>query len=201
MVEGNKAGERKNVCIYARVSTDSQEMMQQITSCKRFCRYRKFVIQKIYQDVGSGKSYKNRPEFKLMLDDLRAYKYDGVVVFRLDRLFRSVLEALNILQEWNNKGIEIYSINENLDSDTAMGRAMLTIILTLAQLERENISEATKSRLQALKDSGVKLGRPPISKFQIKKIKELRKKGLSYRKISEEMHIKKSTVAKYCRGK
>jgi DNA invertase Pin-like site-specific DNA recombinase len=150
--------------------------------------------------VGSGKSYKDRPGFKQMLDDLREYKYDGIVVFRLDRLFRNVVEAVNLIQEWDNKGIEIYSINENLDTSTAIGRAMRDIILVLAKLERENISEATKARLQALKDQGVKLGRPAISEYQVKRIKELRSEGLSYRRIADEMNIKKSTVAKYCKS-
>ena len=191
---------KMNVAIYARVSTDSQELQQQIDACERFCDFKDFTVLKIYDDVGSGKSYKNRKGFVQMLDDVRQLKYKGIVVFRLDRLFRNVVEAVNIIQEFDNKNIEIFSISESLDTSTAIGRAMRDIILVLAKLERENIIEATKERLQALKDSGKKLGRPSISQFKIDKIKELRKAGYSYRKIAEEMHIKKSTVAKYSKG-
>jgi site-specific DNA recombinase len=150
--------------------------------------------------VGSGKEYKNRPDFVKLKDDLRAMKYDGIVVFRLDRLFRNVVEAVNFIQEWDNRGIKLYSINENFDSSTAMGRAMLNFSLVLAQLERENISEATKARLKSLRDGGKKLGRPSISTFQAEKIVELRLAGTSYRQIADEMRIKKSTVAKYAKN-
>lgn len=187
------------VAVYARVSTDEQELGHQIESCQRYCSYKNLVIGAVYKDVGSGKEYKNRPDFVRMRDDLRAGKYDGVVVFRLDRLFRNVVEAVNFFQEWENRGINIYSINENLDSSTAIGRAMRDIILVLSQLERENISEATKARLKSLRESGKRLGRPPISDFQATKITELRQKGMSYRLIAEEMRIKKSTVAKYAK--
>ena len=75
---------------------------------------------------------------------------------------------------------------------------MRDIILVLAQLERENISEATKARLKALKESGKKLGRPfKVSEHQIKKIRKLRKEGLSIREIARQMHVSKSTVETY----
>lgn len=187
----------KNVVIYARVSTNSQDLEHQIASCERFCEYKGFKVLKVYSDTGSGKTWSNRPEFVKLIEDLRALKYSGVVVFRLDRLFRKTVEALNFFQEWNNKGIEIYSITENLDSSTAIGKAMRDIILVLAQLERENIAEATRARLQALKDSGKKLGRPSLSSYQIRKIKEYRAEDMSFRKIAEKMRLKKSVVAKY----
>ena len=186
-----------NIAIYARVSTDSQDYDTQIDSCERFCEYKKFSIKKVYKDTGSGKNWKDRPEFSQLIQDLRKFQYDGIVVFRLDRLFRNVVEAVNFFQEWNSRGIEVYSINENLDTSTAIGRAMRDIILVLAQLERENISEATKARLQSMKDAGIKLGRPKISKYQMNKIVELRTRGKSIRQIARQMHLGKSTVAKY----
>lgn len=186
-----------NVCIYARVSTGSQELEQQTEACRRYCEYKKFNVVKVYEDFGSGKSYRSRPGFVDMLKDIRAMKYDSVVVFRLDRLFRNVVEAVNMIQEWDNKGVRIHSINENLDTSTAIGKAMRDIILVLAQLERENIAEATRARLQALKDSGKKLGRPTISDFQQEQIMRYYQRGWSYRKIADKMRVKKSTVCKY----
>jgi DNA invertase Pin-like site-specific DNA recombinase len=75
---------------------------------------------------------------------------------------------------------------------------MRDIILVLAQLERENISDATRARLKALKEAGKTLGRPRISQYQIGKISELRQTGKTYRQIADEMTVKKTTVAKYC---
>jgi DNA invertase Pin-like site-specific DNA recombinase len=191
------AQERKKVAGYARVSTDDQQLSQQVEALMRYCSYKNMEVVKVYQDVGSGKEYKNRPQFKELLQDVREMKYDAVVVFRLDRLFRNVIESVNFIQEWDKRGVRVHSISEGLDPDTAMGRAMMGIILVLAQLERENISEATKARLMLLKDMGKKLGRPGISGWQIAKIAELRADGKSIRQIADVMNIKKSTVAKY----
>ena len=152
------------VAIYVRVSTEGQELNQQIQACTRFCEYKQFEIERIYKDVGSGKDYFKRLQYNEMIEDLRSLKYQGVVVFRFDRLGRSASEAVKFFEEMENKGIEIYSLNENLDTSTAIGRAIRDIIVRLAQLERESISEATKQRLQALKNMGKKLGRPKGSK-------------------------------------
>ena len=154
--------EKPKVCIYIRVSTDKQEMEQQIVSCKKFCDYKdlEYTDDSIYTDIGSGKDYFNRPGYANLLKDLRSMKYRGVVAFRFDRLGRNASEACKFFEEMENKGIDIYSLNENMDTTTAIGRAIRDIIVRLAQLERENISEATKQRLQALKNMGRKLGRP-----------------------------------------
>ena len=152
------------VAIYVRVSSEGQELDQQIQACERFCEYKEFEIGRIYKDIGSGKDYFKRPEYNEMLKDLRAMKYRGVVVFRFDRLGRKAVEAVKFFEEMENKGIEIYSLNENLDTSTAIGRAVRDIIVRLAQLERESIAEATKQRLQALRNMGKKLGRPEGSK-------------------------------------
>jgi site-specific DNA recombinase len=189
-----------NVAIYVRVSKNSQTYEQQVDACFKFCEYKGFVVGDIYKDVGSGKAYHDRPAFVRLLNDLREGKYRVVIVVRLDRLFRNATEALNIFQEWDNRGIEVCSLFEGLDASTPVGRAMRSMILVLAQLERENISEATRERLAILKDMGKKLGRHAISDYQLKKIVELKAQGLSVREISKQMDVSKSTVAKYCRS-
>jgi len=151
--------EAYKVCLYCRVSTGRQELFQQIEACKRFCEYKELEIVDIYQEVGSGKSF-NRPFFYKMLVALRKMKYQGIVVFRIDRLGRSVLDLANFLSEMDNKGIKVFSVNENLDRSSAIGKLTVNIILSMAQFERESISEATKQRLAAIKKGGKTLGRP-----------------------------------------
>jgi len=149
-----------NVVIYCRVSTDKQELSQQIESCRKFCEYKGFDIGKTYTDIGSGKDYFSRPGYNEMLQDLRKMKYQAIVSFRFDRLGRNAMEAVRFFEEMERKGISIFSLNENLDTTTAIGRAVRDIIVRLAQLERESIAEATKQRLNALRNMGKKLGRP-----------------------------------------
>jgi site-specific DNA recombinase len=180
------------VAIYARVSTTPQDLDQQIAACKRFCEYRNFEIAIIYSEKIS--STKQRPEYQKMLVELRACKYDGVVVFRLDRLGRKARELSLLVDELENKGIRVFSINENFDTSTAIGRAMRELIMIFAQLEREQIGEATKQRLSAVKAAGKRLGQKPVSDFQIQKVKELAATGLSSRKVAEQMNISHVTV-------
>jgi DNA invertase Pin-like site-specific DNA recombinase len=181
------------VTIYARVSTDEQELEHQIASCKRFCEYKQFEIVKIYSEIVSGKKAK-RPEYLNLVEALREYKYDGVVVFRLDRLGRNSRELSLLVEELENKGIKVYSINESFDTSTAIGRAMREIIFIFAQLERDQISEATGQRLQSLKASGKRLGQKPLSDYQVNKVRELAGQGLSCRKIANKMQLSKSAV-------
>jgi len=150
------------VAIYCRVSTDEQELAQQIESCTKFCVYKNFEYI-IFKDIGSGKSM-DRPQFLDMLNRVRAREFDGIVVFRFDRLGRNAREIVTLFEEFENKGIEFFSLNENMDTTSPIGRAMRHILMVLAQLERENISDATKQRLQALKNMGKVLGRPAGSK-------------------------------------
>jgi len=181
------------ICIYARVSTDNQELEQQIASCQRFCEYKGFEVVKIFSEKLSGANSK-RPEYLQMVKELRQMKYAGVVVFRLDRLGRNSRELALLIDELENKGIKVLSINESFDTSTAMGRAMRELVMIFAQLEREQIGEATKQRLSSLKASGKRLGQKPVSDYQLSKVRELSGQGLSYRAIAKQMQLSHVTV-------
>jgi DNA invertase Pin-like site-specific DNA recombinase len=156
--------------IYTRVSTETQEMQQQIDACIKFCEYKGFEYT-IFKDVGSGKNFK-RKEFLDMLNRLRIKEFEGLVVFRFDRIGRNSREVVTLFEEFEGKGIQVFSLSENIDTTTPAGKAVRDIIIRLAQLERENISEATKQRLQALKNMGKRLGRPSGSKDKLKRNNE-----------------------------
>jgi DNA invertase Pin-like site-specific DNA recombinase len=181
------------ICLYCRVSSDKQELDQQIAACKRFCDYRGFEVAAVYSEIVSGAKAK-RPQYLQMIKDLRAYKYDGVVVFRLDRLGRNARELALLVDELENKGIKVFSVNESFDTSTAIGRAMRELIYIFAQLEREQIGEATKQRLAAVKAQGKKLGRKPASAYQVKRVRELRAKGQSLRQIARGSMLSYGTV-------
>lgn len=150
------------VAIYTRVSTETQEQEQQIDACKKFCEYKGFSYE-IFSDVGSGKDMQ-RKAFIEMLRRIRLKEFEGVVVFRFDRLGRNSREVVTLFEEFESKGVQVFSLNENIDTSTPSGTAVRDIIIRLAQLERENISIATRQRLQALKNLGKSLGRPKGSK-------------------------------------
>lgn len=181
------------VAIYCRVSTDKQELEQQIKACERLCEYKKLEVAALYSEIISGAKIK-RQQYLKMVQELREGLYDGVVVFRLDRLGRNSRELSLLVEELENKGILVLSVSESYDTSTAIGRAMREMIFILAQLEREQIGEATKQRLGALKASGKRLGQKPCSDFQVNKVRELAAVGLSSRKIAAQMQISHVTV-------
>jgi DNA invertase Pin-like site-specific DNA recombinase len=184
----------KKICIYARISTKHQDLDHQIASCKKFCDYKGLDVVKIYKDIGSGKDTK-RQDYLSMIKEIRSLNYDGVVVFRIDRLGRNLREMVLLIEELTNKGIEIYSVNESIDASTAIGRAMLNLILVFAEFEREQLSEATQQRLKSLKEAGTILGRrKAASDEQIKRIMELYNKLGSINSVSKKTHLSYGTV-------
>ena len=188
------------VALYARVSTEDQELQQQVTSCRLFCEYKGYEVARVFSEKVSGAKAK-RPQYLELVKELRQMQYGGVVVFRLDRLGRNSRELALLIDELENKGIKVLSVNESFDTSTAMGRAMRELIYVFAQLEREQISEATTQRLAAVKLAGKRLGQNPLSEFQVNKIKGLVTLGLNCRKIASQMHLSKSTAYNVVRQK
>ena len=116
----------------------------------------------IYTETMS--STKERPVFQEAMRQCLARHFKVLLVFRFDRAWRSSRQFIMDFDALRNQDINIVSVMEGLDTTTPMGKAMATILVALAELERVNISQATKHRLQALKNMGKKLGRPKGSK-------------------------------------
>ena len=186
--------DENKTAIYCRVSTEQQELEQQLQACRRFCEAKGWQVAAEFAEIGSGKNFA-RPQFQALLKQLRAGAFQSLVVFRFDRLGRNSREVALLFDELERRGVTVASLNENLDTSSPIGRAMREIILVLAQLERENISEATKQRLQALKNLGKKLGRKP-REFDAALAFQMRQAGQSWRKLAVAMHCPQSTVRK-----
>lgn len=129
------------VAIYARQSIekkDSVSIETQIEKCKYYCNNNKY---KIYKDAGySGKNI-NRPQFTQLLNDIRSGIIKKVIAYRLDRISRSIADFSQLLLLFDEYNVDFISATENFDTNTPMGRAMINIVMTFAQLERETIVE------------------------------------------------------------
>jgi site-specific DNA recombinase len=137
------------VDLYIRVSTDRQakegdSLEEQESELKKFCDYRNFQIHKIYIEKGKSGGNTNRPEYKRLVKDIEAGKIDAVVVKKLDRLSRSLLDFEQLMVMMQNNNVEFISLRENFDTTMAMGKAMLRVALVFAQLEREQTAERIK---------------------------------------------------------
>ena len=115
----------------------------------------------IYQDEGFTGGNTDRPQFQKMMKDLKNKEYTHLICYRLDRISRSVADFSATLEMLNKIKVSFISIKEQFDTSSAMGRAMLNISATFAQLERETIAERIKDNLRELGKTGRWLGGPP----------------------------------------
>lgn len=137
---------------YVRVSTVEQNEARQLEALD------KFGIEKWYKEKVSGKDTK-REQLQLMLDFVR--EGDEVYVMDFSRLSRSVQDLLGIVDLLNNKKVRLVSIKENLDSSTATGKLMLTVIGAIAEFERQNLLERQREGIAIAKREGKYKGRKP----------------------------------------
>jgi DNA invertase Pin-like site-specific DNA recombinase len=145
--------------LYERVSTVDQTVLNQELELLKYCERENIEVFKIYKDEGVSGSKTSRPQLDLMLQDMRNKYFDVIVVWKYDRLGRSTLHLLQILEELQNKGIRLIATSQNIDSSTPMGRYFITNLLALAEMEREMIRERIKLGLDRRRKQGLPIGR------------------------------------------
>ena len=164
MVVSNKV-----VAVYCRQSVekvDSISIETQIEKCK--CRIAQDEKFEVYQDKGYSGSNIDRPEFQRLMQDIDSGKISKVVVYKLDRISRSLLDFSKIVKKFDDNGVAFASATEDISISGAMNRAMLNIIMVFAQLERETIQARVTDNFYARAKLGIFLaGRAP---FGFKKI-------------------------------
>lgn len=133
--------------IYARVSTEEQSTENQVTLCKAYCERMEHEVFKVYVDEGVSGSKTSRPAFDEMLKDMRAFKFDAIVVVKMDRIGRSLQHLLSLFDEFNNKKVTFIAVTQNIDTSTAAGKLQMQIMGAFAEFERNIIRERTKEGL------------------------------------------------------
>lgn len=137
---------------YARVSTADQNLDLQIDALTAV------GCDCIYQDEGISAVASERPEFSAALGGLK--QGDTLVIWKMDRAFRSLIHALKVLEDLERRGVEFQSLTDQIDTTTAMGRFVYQLRNAFSELERALISERTKAGMAAAKARGSVLGRP-----------------------------------------
>ena len=140
----------KKAALYIRVSTDAQRdegysIPAQRKMLEAYCESKNITNYDFYEDGGFTGSNIERPEMRRLIEDTKKGLISHVVIYKLDRLSRSQRDTLYLIEEvFNPHSVDFISLNENLDTSTPMGRAMLGIMSAFAQLEREQIRERTR---------------------------------------------------------
>jgi len=178
---------------YARVSSTTQDLELQVQELvKAGCK-------KIYSESVSGKD-NNRSQLKDMIEDLRAS--DIVVVYKIDRIARSLKGLMDIIEILHNKEVDLISLDsgDKVDTTSPMGRAFFQIAGVFAELERSMINARTKAGIENAKAKGVKFGRilgtqNKTTPEKLDKIKIFLKADKGYDWIAKELSVSKQTIS------
>tara|TARA_R110001583_G_scaffold67531_5_gene193114 strand:- start:3176 stop:3832 length:657 start_codon:yes stop_codon:yes gene_type:complete len=195
--------------IYIRVSTDRQDNSEkmQLDKCSSFCKDKGYDIIDVIidSDISGGSKIFNRPGGKVLKDKIKNKEVDHIVCWKLDRLSRRVVDGLNFIETLNKEGIgiSVLDINgETIDSNSAMGKFFLSLMLSLNEMERGIISERTSHILQnkkknkevysrtppyGYKKSGKSLIKVPKELEKVSRVLSMRKTGRSVRSISIDL--------------
>ena len=155
------------VGLYPRVSTEDQfrnghSLGEQKERMLKLCDYKNYEVYKVYEDAGISAKDMNRPAFQEMIQDIKDGKINKIIVYKLDRLTRSIkdLEEICTFLEENNCSLE--SMCEDINTSTANGKFFIRMLTILAQLEIERTSERTKFGMIGAVKKGHFVGRAPI---------------------------------------
>ena len=192
------------VAAYSRVSTLlGQDITHQLVPIRQMAVARGFEVVAEYSDEGISGTRMRRPGLDRLVRDARQGKFKHIIIYALDRIGRDVKGTLNLFCELNEVGVSVISLRESIDFSTSIGRATMTILAAVAELETSLISERIKTALAVkkltAKESGSnwRSGRPSVITPEItQRVKELRRAGLSIRQIEKavEKKISRATV-------
>ena len=178
--------------IYARCSTDQQDPSMQVSELREYAARRGFQIVDEFTDIASG-SRNDRPELSKALALCKQRKADVLLVWKTDRLGRSLKHLVNTISELEAINVAFISLKDNLDFSTPAGRLMFAVISAMAQFERDLVCERVRSGLANARRKGVRLGARPVA-IDGATVTELRQAGLSLNAIAERLGVSKGTI-------
>lgn len=180
--------------LYMRVSTLDQHPETQLHDLRTLATQRGFEIVAEHTDRISGAKAK-RPGLDQLLADARRGRFDVVICWAFDRLARSVRHLLDVLDELNHLNIQFISFRENIDTAGPLGRALVTIIGAIAELERNLIIERVRAGMRRAKLEGRHIGRMPLQ-IDRDAVRRDRARGMSLNDVARAHGISKASVCR-----
>jgi DNA invertase Pin-like site-specific DNA recombinase len=195
---------------YVRVSTDEQaregvSLENQRAKIEAYCSLNDLELVEILEDTKSAKNM-NRQGLQDLLAKMKQHDIGALVIYRLDRLSRKVIDTLRLLESIEKNKVTLHSLTEKLDTQSPAGRFFVNILASLNQMERELIGSRTKDALALKIAKGERCGQvpygftvskngrmlvaAPIEQEVIALVRELRTRGLSLRRIARELTVR-----------
>jgi len=186
-------GENARIAIYARVSThDQQTLPMQLAAMRAYAKRKDWRITLKAEEVASGA--KIRPRREELLRAARRKEIDTIVVWRLDRWGRSLVDLVITLQELVALKVGFVSLSEALDLTTPSGRAFAGMLAVFAEFERDILRDRVKAGIAQARKDGRPHGRPVTVGRKAQEIKKLTKRGLSKSAIARKLNIGRTSV-------
>jgi DNA invertase Pin-like site-specific DNA recombinase len=179
--------------LYTRVSTADQSTALQHDEAARVIAARGWTLAATFEDVGVSGAKGRRPGLDALLAAASKRRFDVLVVWRADRLFRSVHHMVTTLADLSALGVDFVSCTEPFDTSTPTGRLLFHLCAAFAQFERDVIIERTVAGMAAAKRRGKRIGRPRRY-VDVDRARELRAAGKSVRAIAAELGVGVGTL-------
>ena len=193
----------EKVCIYCRVSTSQQHISNQLQILREVANKNGWEVVKEYCDDGISGTHgrDKRPAYNEMLEDTNRKMFDGILVWSIDRLGRSLKDLVSFLNDIHSKDTDLYSHQQAIDTSTPTGKMMFHLISVFSQYEAELIRNRVCEGLDRAKREGTKsgkaIGRPSnVNEGTKAAVVELRNTGMSLNKICKTLSIGSGTVSR-----
>jgi DNA invertase Pin-like site-specific DNA recombinase len=184
----------QQAAIYGRVSTlTNQSTEMQVRDLRQLADRRGFEVMHEYLDEGFSGAKSSRPALDEMLADAKRGKFRILLVWKLDRLGRSLAHLVRLLEDLRACNVELVSFSEGLDFTTTTGKLLYQMLSAFAEFERDCIRERVRSGLRNARAKGKRLGRPRVF-ADAPRIAALRAQGRSWREIVSETGVSKGSA-------
>jgi DNA invertase Pin-like site-specific DNA recombinase len=186
----------KRAALYLRVSTLDQNPETQGIEVRQFAKQRGYEIVEEYVDHGISGAKVRRPALDRLLKDANRRRFDAVLVWSCDRLARSTKHFLQVLDELSELGIQFLSQREAIDTEGALGRAILVIISAVAELEKNLIVERVRAGMRRAQLEGRRIGRTPLDVDHAALVRD-RLSGMSLTAVAKKHGLSRSSVVRF----
>jgi len=191
----------KRVALYVRVSTDHQTIRNQERELQAVAERHGWTVVAVFKDQGisGAKGRGQRPGLDKLMQAVVRKEFDLVAAWSVDRLGRSLLDLVQVLQELHGKSIDLYLHQQGIDTTTPSGKAMFQMMGVFAEFERSIIHERVMAGLARAKADGTRLGRPATvadDAAKVRAIRAARGVGKSIRAIAREYGVGIGTVSR-----
>jgi DNA invertase Pin-like site-specific DNA recombinase len=182
------------IALYARCSTADQSVDLQLDNLRDYAQARGFKVDGEYVDEGVSGARVKRPALDRLLEDAHRRRFDAVLVWKLDRLGRSLSHLIRVVEQLGSVGVDLISLNDpGLDTTAPSGRLIFHVMGAVAEFERDLIRERTRAGMRAAKRRGKRIGRPRAN-VPLAGARRLLAQGRSLSETARELGVARTTL-------